>query len=124
MRKSARMVCAACAAAVAFTMAGTAATAAATGSAGAPAAAYTSPSAQYAEARELIQRLTTLDGAPGALAEAGNKHTSTVLTSGVADIATGTPMAAGSRFRIGSVTKTFTATVVLQLVGERKISLD
>ena len=35
-----------------------------------------------------------------------------------------TPMRVGDRFRIGSVTKSFVATVVLQLVGEGKLSLD
>ncbi|MFB7476889.1 serine hydrolase domain-containing protein [Kitasatospora sp. NPDC056184] len=45
-------------------------------------------------------------------------------TAGVADLATGAPVPDGARFRIGSVTKTFAATVVLQLVGERRIGLD
>ncbi|RMI40880.1 serine hydrolase domain-containing protein, partial [Streptomyces triticirhizae] len=34
------------------------------------------------------------------------------------------PMPADGRFRVGSATKTFTATVVLQLVGEGRLSLD
>src|SRR5205814_8415107 len=34
-----------------------------------------------------------------------------------------TPMRAGDRFRIASLTKTYVATVVLQLVGEGKLSL-
>jgi D-alanyl-D-alanine carboxypeptidase len=33
-------------------------------------------------------------------------------------------MRAGDRFMIGSVTKTFVATVILQLVGERRLALD
>ena len=33
-------------------------------------------------------------------------------------------MRAGNHFKIASLTKTYTATVVLQLVGERKLSLD
>lgn len=51
-------------------------------------------------------------------------HTSTVLTSGVADRSTGEPMPDHGRVRIGSVTKTFTATIVMQLVAEGKIDLD
>jgi D-alanyl-D-alanine carboxypeptidase len=33
-------------------------------------------------------------------------------------------MRADARFRVGSITKSFVATVVLQLVGERKLALD
>jgi D-alanyl-D-alanine carboxypeptidase len=47
-----------------------------------------------------------------------------VATSGVADITTNRPVSPDGYFRIGSTTKTFTATVVLQLVGEGKLSLD
>lgn len=49
---------------------------------------------------------------------------SRVVTSGVADVRTKRPVPAGGRFRIASVTKTFTATTVLQLVGEGRLSLD
>ncbi|MBF9128464.1 beta-lactamase family protein [Plantactinospora sp. S1510] len=44
--------------------------------------------------------------------------------SGVADLRTGAPVPDGARFRIGSVTKVFTATVVLQLVAEGRVGLD
>jgi D-alanyl-D-alanine carboxypeptidase len=44
--------------------------------------------------------------------------------SGVADVRTGIPVPVGARFRIGSITKTFTATVVLQLAGEGRLHLD
>ncbi|HTU82849.1 MAG TPA: serine hydrolase domain-containing protein [Candidatus Acidoferrales bacterium] len=43
---------------------------------------------------------------------------------GYADLATRTPMALVDHFRVGSNTKTFVATVLLQLVDERKLSLD
>lgn len=74
--------------------------------------------------RQVLRRLTTEDGAPGALAEVEDRHGSTVLTSGVADLDTGAPMRGDSRFRIGSMTKPYVATVVLQLVGEHRVSLD
>jgi D-alanyl-D-alanine carboxypeptidase len=45
-------------------------------------------------------------------------------TSGVADIPTRRPVTAHDRVRIGSITKVFVATVVLQLVAERRVSLD
>ncbi|WP_097328046.1 serine hydrolase domain-containing protein [Paractinoplanes atraurantiacus] len=44
--------------------------------------------------------------------------------SGVADLRTEAPVPANARFRIGSVTKVFTATVVLQLAAEHRLSLD
>lgn len=44
--------------------------------------------------------------------------------AGVADLATGAPADPDGRFRIGSVTKTFVATVVLQLVVEHRLGLD
>jgi D-alanyl-D-alanine carboxypeptidase len=45
-------------------------------------------------------------------------------TGGIADRETGAPVPQDARFRIGSMTKTFTAAVVLQLAAEGRISLD
>ena len=45
-------------------------------------------------------------------------------TSGTADLKSGKPMSEDLYFRIGSVTKSYTATIVLQLVDEGKISLE
>jgi len=47
-----------------------------------------------------------------------------VIARGVSDLAAGTPISTVDLFRIGSVTKTFTATVLLQLAAEGKVSLD
>jgi D-alanyl-D-alanine carboxypeptidase len=47
-----------------------------------------------------------------------------VATSGVADLDTREPVPINGHYRIGSNTKTFTATVVLQLAGEGELSLD
>ncbi len=44
--------------------------------------------------------------------------------SGLADISAETPMPADGAFRIGSITKMFTATVILQLVEEGVLTLD
>ncbi len=44
--------------------------------------------------------------------------------AGTADLTTGQPTRADGRFRIGSVTKAFVSTVVLQLVGEGRLRLD
>ena len=46
------------------------------------------------------------------------------LAAGLGDIAGRTPMRADNHFKIASLTKTYTATVVLQLVGEGKLRLD
>ncbi len=48
----------------------------------------------------------------------------TVAALGVADLETRTPVTEATHFRIGSVTKTFVATVVLQLVDEGELSLE
>jgi D-alanyl-D-alanine carboxypeptidase len=69
-----------------------------------------------------IQQLVT-DGVPGAIGYARHGRQVTVATSGMANVATRTPMAAGDRVRVGSVTKTFVATVVLQLAAEHRLSL-
>jgi D-alanyl-D-alanine carboxypeptidase len=45
-------------------------------------------------------------------------------TSGVSDLRTGRPIGRDDRFRVGSVTKSLVATVALQLVGERRLSLS
>ncbi|MFJ8855886.1 serine hydrolase domain-containing protein [Streptomyces sp. NPDC102437] len=77
-----------------------------------------------ARLQEILQRLTTADGAPGALVEVRDRHGSTVLTSGVADVKSQAPVHRDSRFRIGSMTKMCTATTLLQLVGEHRVRLD
>ncbi len=74
--------------------------------------------------RPVVERLTGPGGSPGALAQVDGRGGRHVATSGVADLRTGAPVDPRSRFRIGSITKTFTATVVLQLAGEGWIDLD
>jgi D-alanyl-D-alanine carboxypeptidase len=63
-------------------------------------------------------------GAPGAFAEVRAGHRTWRGAAGVADLATGAPTRPGLRHRIGSVTKTFVATAVLQLVAEGRLGLD
>ena len=47
-----------------------------------------------------------------------------VATRGVADVTTKRPMGVDDHFRIGSITKTFTATALLILADEKKLGLD
>lgn len=49
---------------------------------------------------------------------------STVVVSGVAEVGTNRPVPGNGYFRIASATKPIVATVVLQLVGEGKLSLE
>lgn len=63
-------------------------------------------------------------GTPGAIVEVGDDAGKRVVTSGVGDRDRRTPPVAGRVLRVGSVSKSFLATVVLQLVAERKLALD
>ncbi|MEU9035678.1 serine hydrolase domain-containing protein [Streptomyces sp. NPDC048352] len=69
-------------------------------------------------------RNTTAAGAPGALARIADGRQTRVEKTGVRDTGTGQAMDPQARFRIGSVTKTFSTVVLLQLVDEKKIELD
>lgn len=62
-------------------------------------------------------------GAPGAVALVAHDRRVRRDSSGVADLLTGRPMRPHDRFRAGSTTKSFVATVVLQLVDEGRLSL-
>ncbi|MEU1286117.1 serine hydrolase domain-containing protein [Kitasatospora sp. NPDC005856] len=74
--------------------------------------------------RAAALRALTDAGAVGAIAEVRDGNGAWRGASGVSDLATGAPLRTDGRFRVGSVTKTFTATTVLQLVGEGWIGLD
>ncbi|MEK4777810.1 serine hydrolase domain-containing protein [Bacillus sp. FSL L8-0199] len=63
-------------------------------------------------------------GYPGILAKTSQGRKTWGYAAGVADLRTKKPMKTDFRFRIGSVTKTFTATVILQLAGENRLNLD
>lgn len=63
-------------------------------------------------------------GAPSALGQLRDESGCWSRASGVAQLERQDPVAADGWFRVGSVTKTFTATLVLQLVHEGKLGLD
>ena len=72
-----------------------------------------------------VQAFMDDTGYPGAVALVAMPEWETWIGAfGIADRDTGAPMQADMRMRVGSVTKTFTGTVVLQLVDEGKLSLD
>lgn len=62
-------------------------------------------------------------GAPGAIVLVRDGDRTIRLASGYGNLARRTPMRTSDRFRVGSETKMFVSTVVLQLVGDRKLAL-
>jgi D-alanyl-D-alanine carboxypeptidase len=89
--------------------------------------ALTAGTAQAAPPADPVQQsLNALtDDFPGALAAVrGADGRTRDYTAGVADTRTGARMPVNGRVRIASNTKMFTATVVLQLVGEGRVDLD
>src|SRR3954453_13132451 len=79
------------------------------------------------EARLLQPELDALvaAGVPGAVLVVEDPEADPItVVSGVADTASGRPMQADDRFRIGSLTKPYVATVVMQLAEEDVLSLD
>lgn len=78
---------------------------------------------EEAKIQHALDRLTAT-GAPGAIAFVRDGDQTLRLTSGYGNLETKEPMRPTDRFRIGSVTKTFVATVALQLAGEGTLALD
>lgn len=109
-------------------LAGTAPAAGAAGRAEPGPTAVASPTRPAAPDRELqvaLDGLVADHGFPGVLAtvvDARGRERDD--TAGVGDLATGRRVPPDGQVRIGSNTKTFTASVVLQLVAEGKVALD
>ncbi|MFE3390721.1 serine hydrolase domain-containing protein [Streptomyces anulatus] len=86
------------------------------------------PAASAAGPDTVQQSLNALvrdGGTPAALASVkGPGGRDRTYTAGTGDLATGAPVPVDGQVRIGSNTKTFVAVVVLQLVAERRVSLD
>lgn len=75
--------------------------------------------------RKALDTLTSSGETPGVTVRVDDPRCGAwSAASGTADLATGRPMATGERARVGSISKSFTATVVLQLAAERRLSLD
>lgn len=97
-----------------------------------PAAAATRPAPAPAATTRAARHRMRIDadaivatGATGVVAEVQSALGSRTASSGTADLADpGTPVPRNASYRIGSDTKTFTATVALQLVGEGRLALD
>ena len=63
-------------------------------------------------------------GVPGALALVREGDRTRTATAGLADVAARRKLRPEDRFRVGSVTKTFVATIVLELAAEKRLQLD
>lgn len=90
-------------------------------------AGLVAPSVPAAAAASVLQeKLDAVHtaGMPGAFAEVRDGRKVRTPTTGVIDVTTGKPVRDGLRHRVGSISKTFVATTVLQLAGERRIALD
>ena len=91
--------------------------------ASAPAKPTDTASTRVASLQKDVDALVSA-GIPGAILLARDGNHTVRLTGGLGDIGHKTPMNARNHFKIASLTKTYTATLVLQLVGEGKLRLS
>jgi D-alanyl-D-alanine carboxypeptidase len=89
-------------------------------------AATTATPATAAEVTPVQQAADNLvaAGVPGVVLLVREGDRPIRISSGYGNLAKGTPIRVTDRFRVASLTKTFVATVVLQLVGEGRLALD
>ncbi|MEV6562980.1 serine hydrolase domain-containing protein [Nocardia sp. NPDC051756] len=73
---------------------------------------------------QATEKLTRDNGVPGAQATLTSGAQQRLVNSGVGDRATGAPFPDNAHLRIGSNTKTFVATVAMQLAAEGRLELD
>ncbi|PWK80860.1 D-alanyl-D-alanine carboxypeptidase [Lentzea atacamensis] len=74
--------------------------------------------------QQAMDQLTTSGGALGLQARVTDGRQRFTARSGKAELDSDRPVPLDGRFRVGSITKTFVSTVVLQLAGEGKVDLD
>lgn len=90
----------------------------------APPAQAARPKHGHEATRTALRALVEQGGLPGAAAKVRDGDGSWFGRSGYADTGTGRKRSAGDHFRGASITKTFVATVLLQLEAEGKLKLD
>nr|WP_079036949.1 serine hydrolase domain-containing protein [Streptomyces silaceus] len=94
---------------------------------GAASAASGGATAPYDSADRALQRDADAlrdAGVTGVSVRLDTSHGSLTARSGVGDLDSGRPVPENGHLRLGSITKTFVATVVLQLVDEKRLTLD
>ncbi|WP_405520611.1 serine hydrolase domain-containing protein [Streptomyces canus] len=89
----------------------------------APAMAAGSGDGGHDAARKAV-RAAVKDGVPGVTLTAKDGGSTWSTTAGVGNLKTKAPRSADDRYRVGSITKTFVSTVLLQLEAEGRLSLD
>ncbi|MEU0406702.1 serine hydrolase domain-containing protein [Streptomyces griseorubiginosus] len=87
------------------------------------AGADTHPADPHGATRQAV-RAAVKDGVPGVTLTAKDGRRTWSTTAGVGNLRTHAPRSADDRYRVGSITKTFVSTVVLQLEAEGRLSLD
>ncbi|MGC9538084.1 serine hydrolase domain-containing protein [Streptomyces sp. UG1] len=90
----------------------------------APAVASADGGGDGHEATRRAMEAAVADGVPGVTATVRDGRRGWSATAGVGDLETGKPRSPHDRYRVASITKTFVATVLLQLEAEGKLSLD
>ncbi|HXT93572.1 MAG TPA: serine hydrolase domain-containing protein [Trebonia sp.] len=96
---------------------------AAQGGSGQQVSAQSVPGRPPAGLQEVANQMVAA-GAPGVIIMSRNGRQVSHVVAGLADKATRQPMQPQDKVYIASITKTFTATVVLQLAAEGRLSLD
>ena len=84
-----------------------------------PAPTVAAPSGLQQQLQQVVEA-----GSPGAIALVNDGHSVKVRAAGATDTGGARALRPTDRFRAGSITKSFVATVALQLVGERRLSLS
>ncbi|MFG2550088.1 serine hydrolase domain-containing protein [Streptomyces sp. NPDC048581] len=87
-------------------------------------AAHATTRRNHDAVQRVLDQAVREGGVPGILAQVRDGDGHWFGTAGVADTRTRRARGHEDRFRIGSITKTFTATVILQLVTEGQLALE
>lgn len=90
----------------------------------APALAGTQGSGDRHRATQKAMEAAVNENAPGVTVQARDKHGTWNSAAGIGDLERQSTRGAHDRYRVGSITKTFVSTVVLQLVAEGELRLD
>jgi D-alanyl-D-alanine carboxypeptidase len=80
--------------------------------------------ATLASVQSTVLQFKDTNHTPGVLVGIWSPRGTFVSATGVADLSTGAPLTTDAQFKIASQTKAFTADLILQLIGEGKVSFD
>ena len=80
--------------------------------------------ATLAKVQQTVRTFQEVTNTPGVLIGIWSPKGTFVSATGVSDLTTGAPLTTDMQFKVASQSKAFTGNLVLQLVGEGKLSLD